>query len=45
MLSTIYQKRQLGDYEISYTLSETETSEAITNASAFVERVKAYLHA
>ncbi len=45
MLSTIYQKRQLGDYEISYTLSEAETSEAITNASAFVERVKMYLQA
>ena len=43
MLSTIYQRRQLGDYEVSYTLSEAETNEAITNASAFIERVKAYL--
>lgn len=43
MLATVYQRRQLGDYEVSYELSETETTEAIANASAFVARIRTYL--
>ena len=43
MLVTVYQRRQLGDYEVSYTLSESETAEAITNADVFIDQIKIYL--
>lgn len=45
MLATVYQRRQLGDYEISYALSEPEATEAITNAGAFIQRIQTYLSA
>ena len=45
MLATVYQRRQLDDYEISYALSEPEATEAITNAGAFIQRIQTYLSA
>ena len=45
VLATVYQRRQLGDYEISYTLSEPEAAEALRNAASFVQRTRTHLFA
>ena len=43
MLSNAFRQRQLSDYEIRYEANELDANQVITNAEAFIRRIKSFL--
>ncbi|MBI2266736.1 MAG: HEPN domain-containing protein [Armatimonadetes bacterium] len=44
-LNRAFEKRQLGDYEYTFVISEHEAAEILNNSAAFVNMVEKYLEA
>ena len=43
-LNRAFQKRQIGDYEYTFVISEGEAKQTIESGKEFVEKIAQYLH-